>query len=94
MLHKQTCLLYITFELTYFSTYHLRIIVGELFAQCPVDAYPGVAVEQVMDSSRYFVLKIQDGSGRFLLNYSKWLNRLNNCVLYVAILFLNCSLAI
>ncbi|XP_014681917.1 PREDICTED: adaptin ear-binding coat-associated protein 1-like [Priapulus caudatus] len=37
---------------------------GELFAQCPIDAYPGVAVEPVMDSSRYFVIRIQDESGR------------------------------
>ncbi|KAL8574782.1 hypothetical protein ACOMHN_035325 [Nucella lapillus] len=37
---------------------------GELFAQCPVDSYPSVAVEAVMDSSRYFVLRIKDGSGR------------------------------
>ncbi|KAI8795420.1 adaptin ear-binding coat-associated protein 1 [Biomphalaria glabrata] len=37
---------------------------GELFAQCPVDAYPGIAVESVMDSSRYFVLRIKDESGR------------------------------
>jgi len=34
---------------------------GEVFASCPVD---GTAVEPVLDSSRYFVLKIQDGSGR------------------------------
>ncbi|CAG5128635.1 unnamed protein product [Candidula unifasciata] len=37
---------------------------GELFAQCPVDEYPGIAVESVMDSSRYFVLRIKDDSGR------------------------------
>ena len=37
--------------------------IGELFAQCPVDAYPSAAVEQVLDSSRYFVIRIQDGSG-------------------------------
>ncbi|KAH9495108.1 Adaptin ear-binding coat-associated protein 1 [Bulinus truncatus] len=37
---------------------------GELFAQCPVDAYPGIAIEPVMDSSRYFVLRIKDDSGR------------------------------
>ncbi|XP_076451779.1 adaptin ear-binding coat-associated protein 1-like [Babylonia areolata] len=37
---------------------------GELFAQCPVDMYPGIAVEAVMDSSRYFVLQIKDPSGR------------------------------
>lgn len=37
---------------------------GELFASCPVDKYPGVAIEAVLDSSRYFVLRIQDGNGR------------------------------
>ncbi|KAM4600604.1 adaptin ear-binding coat-associated protein 1-like isoform 1-T1 [Polymixia lowei] len=39
-------------------------ISGELFAQAPVDEYPGIAVETVSDSSRYFVLRIQDDSGR------------------------------
>ena len=38
--------------------------VGELFAQCPVESYPGVAVEQVLDSSRYFVIRIQEGGGK------------------------------
>nr|XP_005996358.2 PREDICTED: adaptin ear-binding coat-associated protein 2 [Latimeria chalumnae] len=37
---------------------------GELFAQAPVDQYPGIAVEGVTDSSRYFVLRIEDGNGR------------------------------
>ncbi|XP_075468721.1 adaptin ear-binding coat-associated protein 1 isoform X2 [Ascaphus truei] len=37
---------------------------GELFAQAPVDQFPGIAVETVTDSSRYFVLRIQDGNGR------------------------------
>ncbi|XP_028393914.1 adaptin ear-binding coat-associated protein 1-like [Dendronephthya gigantea] len=37
---------------------------GELFAKCPVDAHPGIAVESVTDSSRYFVLRIKDDSGR------------------------------
>lgn len=36
---------------------------GELFAQAPVREYPGVAVETVSDSSRYFVLRIQDDNG-------------------------------
>uniref|UniRef100_UPI00398EF0E4 adaptin ear-binding coat-associated protein 1-like isoform X2 n=1 Tax=Pristiophorus japonicus TaxID=55135 RepID=UPI00398EF0E4 len=43
---------------------HLHIYNGELFAQAPVETYPGIAVESVTDSSRYFVLRIQDGSGR------------------------------
>ncbi|XP_052213143.1 adaptin ear-binding coat-associated protein 1-like isoform X2 [Dreissena polymorpha] len=37
---------------------------GELFAKCPVEQYPGIAVESVTDSSRYFVLRIVDESGR------------------------------
>ena len=37
---------------------------GELFAACPVEAYPGPAVEAVTDSSRYFVIKIVDDGGR------------------------------
>ncbi|KAL8207682.1 UNVERIFIED_CONTAM: hypothetical protein K2H54_060636 [Gekko kuhli] len=36
----------------------------ELFAQAPIDQYPGIAVETVTDSSRYFVIRIQDGNGR------------------------------
>lgn len=37
---------------------------SELFAECPVEEYPGPSVEQVLDSSRYFVIRIQDPSGR------------------------------
>ncbi|KAM9813683.1 adaptin ear-binding coat-associated protein 2 [Neosynchiropus ocellatus] len=37
---------------------------GELFAQAPVEQYPGCAVEAVTDSSRYFVIRIEDGNGR------------------------------
>ncbi|XP_059054348.1 NECAP-like protein CG9132 [Achroia grisella] len=37
---------------------------GELFAKCPIDKYPGVALEAVTDSSRYFVVRIQDDNGR------------------------------
>lgn len=36
---------------------------GELFAQAPVTEFPGIAVETVSDSSRYFVLRIQDDGG-------------------------------
>ncbi|XP_072334424.1 adaptin ear-binding coat-associated protein 2-like [Scyliorhinus torazame] len=39
-------------------------ISGELFAQSPVDQFPGIAVESVVDSSRYFVIRIEDGNGR------------------------------
>ncbi|XP_071376848.1 adaptin ear-binding coat-associated protein 2 isoform X4 [Centroberyx affinis] len=37
---------------------------GELFAQAPVEQYPGCVVEAVTDSSRYFVVRIQDDNGR------------------------------
>ena len=39
-------------------------ISGELFAKAPVEEYPGLAVESVTDSSRYFVLRIKDETGR------------------------------
>lgn len=37
---------------------------GELFAKCPIETYPGIAIEAVTDSSRYFVVRIQDDDGR------------------------------
>eukprot|EP00743_Colponemidia_sp_Colp-15_P000699 GILK01000776.1.p1 GENE.GILK01000776.1~~GILK01000776.1.p1 ORF type:complete len:285 (-),score=56.56 GILK01000776.1:224-1036(-) len=37
---------------------------GDLFAGCPVPEDYSKAVERVSDSSRYFVLRIEDGSGR------------------------------
>ncbi|XP_012684974.1 adaptin ear-binding coat-associated protein 1 isoform X2 [Clupea harengus] len=37
---------------------------GELFAQAPINEFPSISVETVSDSSRYFVLRIQDDNGR------------------------------
>jgi hypothetical protein len=37
---------------------------GELFASCPVESYPSVAVESVSDSARYFVIRIKDEANR------------------------------
>lgn len=31
---------------------------GRLYAECPVDKYPGTAVQTVADSSRYFVIQV------------------------------------
>lgn len=38
---------------------------GGLFANCPIDTYPGVAIESVSDSSRYFVIRVQDDNGKY-----------------------------
>jgi len=37
---------------------------GQLFAECPVDKYPGSSVESVSDSSRYFVLRLVSPTGQ------------------------------
>lgn len=37
---------------------------NKLFAKCPVDCYPGSAVESVQDSSRYYVLTITSDHGQ------------------------------
>lgn len=42
----------------------LFVFAGELFAQAPVEQYPGSVVEAVTDSSRYFVIRIEDGNGK------------------------------
>ena len=39
------------------------LFLGELFAQAPIEQYPGSSVEAVSDSSRYFVIKVVDVSG-------------------------------
>lgn len=39
---------------------------GALFANCPVETYPGIAIESVSDSSRYFVIRVLDDNGKFL----------------------------
>lgn len=37
---------------------------GQEYAKCPIDKYPGIAIEPVSDSSRYFVIRVQDDNGR------------------------------
>lgn len=63
---------------------------GELFAQAPVSQYPGSVVEAVTDSSRYFVIRIEDGNGKahllntyynFCFNVSPPLKSIANCVM-------------
>lgn len=40
------------------------ICIGDLFAKCPIEEFPGVAIEAVLDSSRYFVVRLKDDDGR------------------------------
>lgn len=37
---------------------------GAHFATCPVESYPSVAVESVEDSTRYFVIRVQNDNGQ------------------------------
>ncbi|XP_077259155.1 NECAP-like protein CG9132 isoform X2 [Temnothorax americanus] len=60
-------------------------ITGELFAKCPVETYPGIAVEPVTDSSRYFVLRIQDDDGRSAFIGVGFLDRSDSFDLNVAL---------
>ncbi|XP_072754798.1 NECAP-like protein CG9132 isoform X1 [Anoplolepis gracilipes] len=60
-------------------------ITGELFAKCPIEQYPGIAVEPVTDSSRYFVLRIQDDNGRSAFIGVGFLDRSDSFDLNVAL---------
>lgn len=37
---------------------------GAHFATCPVESYPSIAVENVEDSTRYFVVRVQNDNGQ------------------------------
>ncbi|KHJ91134.1 hypothetical protein OESDEN_09008, partial [Oesophagostomum dentatum] len=37
---------------------------GALYAKCPIDAFPGVCIEPVVDSSRYFVIRLKNDAGQ------------------------------
>ncbi|CAB0031321.1 unnamed protein product [Trichogramma brassicae] len=58
---------------------------GALFAKCPIEQYPGIAVEPVTDSSRYFVLRIQDDNGRSAFIGVGFLDRSDSFDLNVAL---------
>lgn len=60
-------------------------ITGELFAKCPIEQYPGIAIEAVTDSSRYFVLRIQDDNGRSAFIGVGFLDRSDSFDLNVAL---------
>lgn len=60
-------------------------ITGELFAKCPIEQYPGIAIETVTDSSRYFVLRIQDDNGRSAFIGVGFLDRSDSFDLNVAL---------
>lgn len=58
---------------------------GELFAKCPVDAFPGIAVESVLDSSRYFVIRLVADDGRTMFTGLGFSERTDSFDLNVAI---------
>jgi hypothetical protein len=37
---------------------------GAHFATCPIESYPSIAVENVEDSTRYFVIRVQNENGQ------------------------------
>uniref|UniRef100_F1LCS5 NECAP-like protein CG9132 n=2 Tax=Ascaris TaxID=6251 RepID=F1LCS5_ASCSU len=37
---------------------------GQLFAKAPIDEYPGICIEPVIDSSRYFVVRLKNDNGQ------------------------------
>ncbi|CAI5441159.1 unnamed protein product [Caenorhabditis angaria] len=37
---------------------------GDLYAKCPIETHPGQALESVSDSSRYFVIRLQNDNGQ------------------------------
>lgn len=37
---------------------------GALYAKCPIEAFPGVCIEPVTDSSRYFVIRLKNDAGQ------------------------------
>jgi len=49
------------------ETVQVRLVdsdAGSLFAVCPMDSPTSKAIDPVVDSSRYFVLRVDDGKGR------------------------------
>ena len=57
-----------TIEYVLVDTYFLNLILGQLFAKAPIDVYPGPTVEAVSDSSRYFVIKMQEDGGMYFVS--------------------------
>ncbi|KJH51421.1 hypothetical protein DICVIV_02435 [Dictyocaulus viviparus] len=39
-------------------------VTGDLYAKCPIEAFPGVCIEPVTDSSRYFVIRLKNDAGQ------------------------------
>lgn len=57
---------------------------GQLYAECPIETYPSNAVEAVSDSSRYFVIKVQNEKAHAFLGIG-FLDRSDSFDLNVAL---------
>ncbi|CAH8481086.1 unnamed protein product [Heterobilharzia americana] len=58
---------------------------GQLYAKCPVDSFPGIFVEPVLDSSRYFVIRLVNDDGRSMFTGIGFAERSDSFDLNVAI---------
>ncbi|KAK6028635.1 ubiquitin--protein ligase [Ostertagia ostertagi] len=48
---------------------------GALYAKCPIDAFPGVCIEPVTDSSRYFVILLKNDAGQTAFDHFKYIEK-------------------
>lgn len=58
---------------------------GQLFANCPVKEFPGIAIESVLDSSRYFVIRLVHDNGRTVFMGLGFTERIDSFDLNLAI---------
>uniref|UniRef100_A0A158P7D1 UBIQUITIN_CONJUGAT_2 domain-containing protein n=1 Tax=Angiostrongylus cantonensis TaxID=6313 RepID=A0A158P7D1_ANGCA len=48
---------------------------GALYAKCPIEAFPGVCIEPVTDSSRYFVIRLKNDAGQTAFDHFKYIEK-------------------
>ncbi|VDM60202.1 unnamed protein product [Angiostrongylus costaricensis] len=48
---------------------------GALYAKCPIEAFPGVCIEPVTDSSRYFVIRLKNDAEQTAFDHFKYIEK-------------------